>query len=339
MAIDITDAKELTLAINKNVAPGRFLTSFFKKLTHNTKDVLIDFVEGSQTLAPYIRDGQESTISNRGGYLTRSVHCYDISLKRKTNAFDALKRLPGEAVAVANAKNPSERCAELAARDMSELQGKVYRTIEKKISDALFTGSLDITDAAGNVIETVNLGMKDSHKLSKAWSSNGYKKIGSDIDAAAVLVARDSGLTATDVIFDSESYATASENDAFIKELDTRFVNNGALNNTVERNGLGARFMGMYKGMRVWRYDEVFKAADGNVYGIIPQNKVVVLSADLQATLHFGIAGDVEHGFFEGEFMADTWYEKDPSCQWIRVRSAPLPIIEQIDGVAVITVS
>lgn len=336
--IDITDAKELTLAVNNNLEPSRFLASFFKTLTHNTKDVMIDFVEGSQKLAPYIRDGQESTITNRDGYATRSVHCYDISLKRRTTAFDCLKRLPGEAPVVASAMSPEERAAELAGRDMAELQGRIRRSEEKLISDAMFTGKVSIKDAAGKEIDSVDLGLDASHKLSKAWTTSNYKGITSDIEEAATKVAEDSGLTATDVIFGSSAADTAFKNDFFLKQLDTK--NLAGIAATVNlRVNRGARLVGVVGGLRIWRYDEIYKDATNTTQKIIPASGVVVLADQLQATLHYGVAGDIKNGFFEGQFAADTWYEDDPPVQWLRVRSAPLPIIEQIAGVATITVS
>lgn len=336
--IDITDAKELTLAVNNNLKPSRFLASFFKTLTHDTKDVMIDFVEGSQKLAPYIRDGQESTITNRDGYATRSVHCYDISLKRRTTAFDCLKRLPGEAPVVASAKSPEERAAELAGRDMAELQGRIRRSEEKLISDAMFTGKVSIKDAAGKEIDSVDLGLAASHKLSKAWTTANYKGITSDIEEAATKVAEDSGLTATDVILGSIAADTAFKNDFFMKQLDTK--NLAGIAATVNlRVNRGARLVGVVGGLRIWRYDEIYKDASNTTQKIIPASGVVVLADQLQATLHYGVAGDIKNGFFEGQFAADTWYEDDPPVQLLRVRSAPLPIIEQIAGVATITVS
>lgn len=336
--IDITDAKELTLAVNNNLEPSRFLASFFKTLTHNTKDVMIDFVEGSQKLAPYIRDGQESTITNRDGYATRSVHCYDISLKRRTTAFDCLKRLPGEAPVVASAKSPEERAAELAGRDMAELQGRIRRSEEKLISDAMFTGKVSIKDAAGKEIDSVDLGLAASHKLSKAWTTANYKGITSDIEEAATKISEDSGLTATDVILGSSAADIAFKNDFFMKQLDTK--NLAGIAATVNlRVNRGARLVGVVGGLRIWRYDEIYKDASNTTQKIIPASGVVVLADQLQATLHYGVAGDIKNGFFEGQFAADTWYEDDPSVQWLRVRSAPLPIIEQIAGVATITVS
>lgn len=336
--IDITDAKELTRQINNNLQPNRFLASFFTTLTHNTKDVMIDFVEGSQKLAPYIRDGQESTITNRDGYATRSVHCYDISLKRRTTAFDCLKRLPGEAPIVANAVSPEDRASELAARDMNELQGRIRRSVEKLISDAMFTGKVFIKDVAGKEIDSVDLGLDDSHKLTKAWSTSNYKGVVSDLEEAATKVAEDSGLTATDVILGSSAADTASKNDFFLKQLDTKNLAGVAATVNLRVNR-GARLVGTVGGLRIWRYDEIFKDASNTKHSIIPADGVVVLADQLQATLHYGIAGDIENGFFEGEFAADTWFEKDPPVQWLRVRSAPLPIIEQIAGIATIKVS
>ena len=288
--IDITDAKELTLAVNNNLEPSRFLASFFKTLTHNTKDVMIDFVEGSQKLAPYIRDGQESTITNRDGYATRSVHCYDISLKRRTTAFDCLKRLPGEAPVVASAKSPEERAAELAGRDMAELQGRIRRSEEKLISDAMFTGKVSIKDAAGKEIDSVDLGLAASHKLSKAWTPANYKGITSDIEEAATKVAEDSGLTATDVILGSTAADTAFKNDFFMKQLDTKNLAGVAATVNLRVNR-GARLVGMVGGLRIWRYDEIYKDASNTTQKIIPASGVVVLADQLQATLHYGVAG------------------------------------------------
>lgn len=337
--IDITNAAELTLRVNNNLPPKRFLSTFFRTLTHNTKDVMIDFVEGSQTLAPFIRDGEAATISNRGGFSTRSVHCYDIAIKRITTAFDCLKRMPGEAPAVANAISPNVRASNLVAMDLADLIGKVNRTTEKCVSDALFNGVVNITDVNGNVIDTINLGAKATHNdtTSKGWATSNYKGIVKDIDEAAVLIAQDSGLTATDVILGSAAANAAMQNDHFLKLLDTKNLNAGAVELTTKLQGNGARLLGMVNGMRVWRYDEIFKDASGNVNSIVPANKVLVLSADLAATLHYGVTGDIENGFFEGVSSASTWYEKDPSAQWLRVRSAPLPVIEQIDGVCVFT--
>lgn len=336
--IDITDAKELTLAINNNLEPNRFLASFFTTLTHNTKDVMIDFVEGTQKLAPFIRDGQEATVSNRGGFNTRNVHCYDIALKRRTTAFDALKRAPGEAPVVASAMNPQQRAAMLAGRDMRELQGSVRRTIEKLISDELFTGVVNIKDANGSTIDSIDLGLDASHKLTKAWSTSNYKAIVSDLEEAATKIAEDSGLTASDVILGSSAADTAFKNDFFMKQLDTKNLENISASVSL-RVGRGARLVGTVGGLRIWRYDEIFKDASNQTQKIIPASGVVVLSDAMQATLHYGVAGDIENGFVEGEFAADTWYEKDPPVQWLRVRSAPLPVIEQISGVATITVS
>lgn len=348
-AIDITDARELTKVVNNNLAPHRFLTSFFQVQTHNTKDVLIDFVEGSTTIAPYIRDGAESTISNRGGYSSRNIHCYDISLKRRTTAFDALKRLPGEAPIVEGAKSPSERCAELVASDLRDLQNVVNRSIEKAVSDSIFTGSLSIKDADGKVIDSLTLGLKDSHnKIKDApatptgtdkldWSSTSTAiSILGDIEDMASLIGQDSGLTATDIIVGSDVAKTILGNEKFLKNLDTKYLDAGSLEIAPMQNR-GARLLGLVGGLRLWRYDEIYKEGS-TTSPMVPAKKLVVLSNELKATLHYGVAGDIENGFYEGEFAVSTWYEKDPSVQWLRVRSAPLPVIEQIDGLVVASI-
>jgi len=337
--IDITHSAELTRQINNHLPPKRFLSSFLRPLTHNTKDVMIDFVNGSQTLAPFVRDGEASTVSNRSGFATRSVHCYDIPIKRITTALDCLKRMPGEAPVVANAISPEARASKLIAADMEDLMNKVNKTTEKLVSDAMFNGVVNITDVNGATIDTINLGAKATHNNanSKGWNGATYKGIVKDIDDAAVLIAQDSGLTATDVIMGSTAAGYAMQNEFFLKQLDTKNLNIGNAEMTVRLQGNGARLVGVINGLRVWRYDEIYKDSSNQVQTMVPANKVLVLSADMAATLHYGVTGDLENGFFEGVSSASTWYEKDPSAQWLRVRSAPLPVIEQIDGLAVFT--
>ena len=337
--VDITDAKELTLAVNNNVMPKRFLASFFTTVTHQTRDVMIDFVEGSQKLAPFVRDGDKATEAKRGDFKTRFVHCYGIELTRRTSAFEALKRLPGEPAVVVSGLSPAARAAELAGRDLKDLKGMTYRTIEKIIADGFFNGSYDITDAAGNKIDSIDFGRDAALSLSKTWSGTSYKSIDSDLDAAAVLVGQYSGLTATDIVMGSEAAKIALENDAFLKKLDTKNLDGLRASLTVTADARGARLIGSVGGMRVWRYDEIYKDASGNIQNIVPKNKVLVLSEDLQATLHQGVVGDNDIGWFEGEFCADTWHEKNPAVDYLRVRSAPLPVIEQINASCVITVA
>lgn len=339
MPIDITTASELTLAVNNDTSPRRFLTSFFKPLDHNTRDIMIDFVEGSQKLAPFVRDGDSATVSHRGGYKSRFVHAYGIELKRPTRAFDCLKRLPGEVPVSGKAVKPEVRAAELAGRDLKELKGKVYRTIEKIVSDSFFNGKFDITDKDGKVIDSVDLGRSASHSISKTWSTSGYKAIDTDLELMASLINEDSGLTATDAIVGKEAYAKMMQNADFLKKLDTKNLDGVRATMNFKMEGNGARLVGSVGSIRIWRYDEVFKDASNNKVAMVPADKVLMLSDAMQATLHRGIVGDNDIGWFEGEFAADTWYEKDPSVQWLRLRSAPLPICEQIDATCIATIS
>lgn len=211
-------------------------------------------------------------------------------------------------------QSPPTNASELLGNDLFDLMKKVYKTTEKNVSDAMFNGVVNITDVNGNVIDTINLGAKATHNdsTSKGWETASYKGIVKDLDKAAVLIAQDSGLTATDVILGSAAANAAMQNDHFLKMLDTKNLNAGNVELTTKLQGNGARLLGMVNGMRVWRYDEIYKDAMGNVNSIVPANKVLVLSADLAATLHYGVTGDVENGFFEGEASSSTWYEKDP---------------------------
>ncbi len=119
--------------------------------------------------------------------------------------------------------------------------------------------------------------------------------------------------------------------------LDVRNLNSGAL--TLDLTvGNGARFLGFLGGLRIWRYDEMFADNSGNVSPIVPANKVLVLSKDIRATVHYGLINDVQGGKFAAKMFSKTWEQDDPSVNWLCVKSSPLPVIEQADGFAVATV-
>lgn len=339
---DITTPVELTNALIENMPPSRFLTAnFFGEQVHGTEMVGVDIVKGTRKIAPYVARNGESVASHRDEYTTRFFNTHSISLKRPTDAIDMFKRAPGEGIVYAgSARNPAEAAAEILGRDQSELANMVLRTIEKYAADAFFDGNVTIKDVNGNELDEIDFGVKDTHYVTKTgtalWTGTAADICG-DLEDLATLVARDSGLTATDAILGSKAAAALLKNEKVQKLLDIRSINAGILNVDLVV-GNGARFLGNLGGLRIWRSDEVFADNDGKVTPIVPANKVLVLSKDIRATVHYGLVNDVQGGKFAAKMFSKTWEQDDPSVNWLCVKSSPLPVIEQADGFAVATV-
>lgn len=342
MEFDITSPVELTNALLQNMPVKRFFTErFFGEEIHGTETIGVDIVKGTQKIAPFVGKLSEASTSLRDNFTTKFFPTYNIALKRPTNAVDMFKRAAGGDITfVGGSSDPSERATALLQRDQAELANMVNRTIEKYAADALLNGEVAIKDDAGNTLDTISFGRSESHMLSTGditavWN-NGSAKIVDDIDNMAALVAQDAGITATDVVLGSAAAQAFLADSKVAKVLDTRNLNSGVVDLNLKVTG-GARFLGFLGGLRVWRYDEVYNNA-GTVTPIMPAKKVLVIGESIRATVHYGLINDVKGGKFATKMFSKTWEQEDPSIQWLLVRSAPLPVVEQADGVVCATV-
>lgn len=341
MEFDITSPVELTNALLQNMPVKRFFTErFFGEQVHGTETIGVDIVKGTQKIAPFVSKLAEASTSIRDNFVTKSFPTYNIALKRPTNAVDMFKREPGGNITfIGGPSNPAERAAALLARDQQELATMVQRTIEKYAADALLDGQVAIKDEAGNTLDTISFGRDASHTIGTGditvWN-NGSAKIVDNIDDWAGLVAQDAGITATDVVLGSLAAQAFLADSKVAKVLDTRNLNSGVVDLNLKVTG-GARFLGFLGGLRVWRYDEVWNNG-GTITPIMPAKKVLVLGESLRATVHYGLINDVKGGQFATKMFSKTWEQDDPSIQWLLVRSAPLPVVEQADGVVCATV-
>lgn len=332
MELDLTSPITLTEKLNENLPPKRFFTeNFFGEQIHGTVGVGVDIIKGSTKIAPYGARGEAATVATREGFVTKTFNTYSISLKRPTSAIDLFKRAPGESVTYVGQRNAQDAAVEMMARDQAELANMVNRAIEKYAVDALVNGSLTILG------DTIDFGVDGTHKptLQTKWAKNAGDPLG-DIEDWAALIAKDSGLTATDLVMASDVKKVLFSNADFLKALDTRMLNAGQATLDL-KVGRGARFLGMVGGIRLWVYDEVYNN-NGTVTSIMPAKKVILISEDIRATVHYGLIDDVQGGKFAAKMFSKTWEQDDPSIQWVGVKSAPLPVIEQAGGYVVATV-
>ncbi len=332
--MDIQNPVELTEALNEHLPPQRFFTSqFFGEQVHGTIGVMVDIVKGTTKIAPYGHRGAEATVAYREGYESKTFNTCPINLKRPTDSVDMLKRMPGEAVTYIGNRNAEAAAVALMAHDQAELANMVNRAIEKYAIDALVNGSLSV---AG---ETIDFGVKQTHKVTKTgtakWDGNAAKILG-DLEDWQGLIAQDSGLTGTDLILGKTARKAFMENADVKKDLDIR--NLDGVNLKIDLMiGRGARYLGNLGGLRVWAYDEVYDNA-GTPTAMVPDAKAILISKDIRATVHYGAIDDVQGGRFATKMFSKTWATEDPSVQWVCVKSAPLPVIEQADGYVVATV-
>ena len=333
---DFMNVATLTKQVNNNLPAKRFLSSFFQPVLLKTLNAELDTVEGSRVIAPFKREGAKRTVTKRGGYTKRPFHCYEISLERSTGAMDVFKAQPGEPSTVVDPMDPNDRQAYILGQDSLDLNNRINRTIETICSKALFDGKYDILDEDNKKIDGIDFGCKSSHKITKAgenlWTGNQADVIG-DLAALDTIVNEDSGLTVADKIFGSTAWNAARNNEKFMKDFDRLHVTGNSLDLAAGRNNLGARLVGFHNGCRIWVYDEIYKVGNDKV-NFVPKDKVLAIGEGIAAKLYFGCVGNVKDGWFMGERFAKTFYDEDDEEQKLIVKSRPLAVLQQADGIA-----
>ncbi len=333
---DFKNVATLTKQVNNNLPVKRFLSSFFQPVHLKTIEAQLDTVEGSSTLAPFKREGAPNTQTKRGGYTSRPFHCYEISLERPTTAFDVFKAQPGEPAIVNDPMDPNDRQAYIMGQDTTDLSRKIDRTIEMLCSKTLFDGSYDILDEDRKKIDSINFSMKSSHKITKTgdylWGGASADIIG-DLEDLDIVVNEDSGLSVADKVFGSAAWKAARNNEKFMKDFDRLHVEGNNMNLASRENDFGARLVGYHNGSRIWVFNDTYKSGSEKV-NFVPKDKVLAIGQGVAAKLYYGCVGTPKDGWFMGERFAKTRYDEETETQLLVMKSRPLPVLQQPDGIA-----
>lgn len=342
MAFDLTLASNLTGLVNQNLPRKPFLANkFFGVKLHDTLQIGIDIIAGSKTLAPFRKIGKESTVVNSDSIVTKWFGPNQISLKIPTTAFDAAKRAAGMQISYADGiKTPEERVAFKLAQDQVKLTNMIYGTIEKMCAEALSTGVVHNYDVNGNLIETFDIGMNESHQVTlganKKWNTEGGTPL-EDIDEWCATVSEDSGLDVGAVVMGKDAAKALRTNELVLKQLTANNAIYGNVKPEMPKDG--AQFIGYTaSGVELWVCNETYRDSAGTAQPMIAANKVVVIGRGVAADVHFGMIEDRKAGNFVGEVFSKTWEEEDPSVQWLKCASAPLAYVAQADGILYATV-
>lgn len=342
---DIFSSTSITEALNNRLPAKRFLAkTFFTPRIWSTSTVLLDTVDGGRSLAPFIRPEQAGSTIKGLNITAKAFTPAQINIHTRTSAVEAFKRAAGEKVTYASGEARSAEAAfgEQIARDQEALLDSAYRTIERMCSEALFGGKVNLYDEAGSIIDFVDEGIKNSHNVTlsgaKAWNASSTDPI-ADLRAWKRLVAKDSGLTARDVVMGSNAYDSFIQNESVQNYLDKRHLNLGDVTPNFDLEEDGATYMGSVEGLKIWVYDEWYNdPATKTDAPVVPADKVCVLSRNLRAETHYAKVQDVDAGDVIGEFFSRIYSEPDGSARYVQLRSAPLSVVEQIDGLVVASV-
>ena len=333
---DYMNVATLTKQVNNNLPAKRFLSSFFQVVTLKTVNAELDTVEGTHLVAPFKREGGKRTITKRAGYTKRPFHCYEIALERPTDAFDVFKAQPGEPSVLIDPMDANQRQSYILGNDTADLNNRINRTIEMLCSKALFEAGYSILDEDGKEIDKISFDVKSSHKITRTgtavWGGDAGDVIG-DLAKLDNVVGEDSGLVVADKIFGTAAWTAARKDKEFMKDFDRIHVTGNSLDLGGGVNSFGAKLVGYHNGSRIWTYEDTYEVNNNKVY-MVPKDKVLAIGENLAAKLYFGCVGNVKDGWFRAERFAKTYYDEDDEVQKLIMKSRPLPVLQQPNGIA-----
>lgn len=301
--------------------------------TSTTEYVDIDVMVGSRKMAAFVNPLGKSKIDQRVDGTTQSIKPPYLKPGRTINAADLQRRFQGE-----DPFNPmplDQKLELLTLKDLADLRDYVNRREEWMIAKQLTTGAMTLSGEG--ISATITLPMLATHKLANTdLIANGWDQANSnplkDFSKIRRVIAKDSGLTATEVIFGATAWDLFESHTEVKAALNIWNSMPGQLTPTAPM--VGAVYQGRIKGLDLWTYDEWYiDDQTGAEDPMISDKKIVVISPALRAIRKYGAIMDLR-SLVAVPFFPKVWEEEDPSVRYVVGQSAPMPIIVQVNGFA-----
>jgi len=258
-----------------------FLAAKFRSPAENfflTEDVEVDLVRSEEDVAVVITDLSQSSRSTSADIYTNKRFTPPIySLEFAINSFDLLKRVPGS--------NPFEdpQFQLTASRrfldNMRKVQAMIFRSIEQQASQVLQTGKLDLKDAAGVTLYSVDFKPKTTHFVTAGTAWNASADIVGDITSMCNVIRDDGKEVPNEMNMGEASFEAMISDTAIQARLDNRRIDSGDIRRmTIVASGgqfRGTLDMGNFT-LDVWTYAGRFNSAAGVKTRYIDDNKVII---------------------------------------------------------------
>ncbi len=275
----------------------------------STEDVLVDYKDGENKLAPFVAPRKGGVTVLRDGYTTERYTPPYIAPRRPLTADDLSKRGFGEALF--SKLTPAQREGALAMKDMDEMGQMISRREEAMAADTLFTNGCvmrHIIDDTGKYEEKEIRFYEGASNPAQYTPSTKWNATGADIiaDCAAVCaLLQDKGLPATDLVVAPDVAVDILNDDAIKELLDLRNYNIGGIDPQPLPNGatrLG-RLNCQGTMLDVIVYRDKYTNDSGVATQYIPAGKAVITAPGCGRTM-YGAVTQLEQS--DGQFHTYT---------------------------------
>lgn len=353
---DASTIRMLQMYMEEASAP-LFLAGFFKtppRNIHTTEKVEIDIVRDDEEIAIVVQDLSTGARLNESTLYTNKGFTPPIfKEKAAIHAFTQIERRAG--VDPFQDPNYAANAAEESFTLFRKLERKIRRSIELMAAQVLQTGTVTLSDDAGNALYTLDFQAKATHMktVSTTWALNGLTGDPlADLSDLGDVVRQDGKHDPTDLIFGKSAWQRFIANTKVKEQLDNRRFEVGRIAPT--SRGQGATYRGTiwidHYEYRLWMYSGFYKdPVSENPTPYVLTDNVIMLSETGRLDLSFGaiprIVGpesralpflptrisDGERGI---DITPNAWFSPDGENLFVQAGTRPLTIPTAIDTFA-----
>lgn len=332
--LDYTQTAVLLAAYEQKKKPTTFLKSryFPDGTTFGTDEVLVEYKDGNQKIAPFVAPEVGGKVVKRNGYSVKAYQPAFIAPKRALTV-DALKK-KGFGEAYYNQLSPAERALAITADDLAEMDEMIVRREEAMCAEVLQTNALTMNHYTDDnkLYETKNIAYYDGEANPAVYATNfSWDTAEADILADCKEIAmmlKKRGLAATDVILGTQAADALLSNEKIQKLLDNRNYNIGVIDPTEQFDD--AVFIGQLNcyghKLNFIQYAGTYEAEDGTIKDYINPTDIIVTAPGCGQT-NYGAITQIDYG--QADFTTHVakrvpLYEVEKQVKSVALRTAPL---------------
>lgn len=332
--IDIFDTLYLLgMAQELNPVPSFFKDRYFgDEETFSQDKVLIEFMNGSSKMVPFIDPKVGDIPVNREGYELYEFAPSLIAPSRILTLDDLAKRGFGEPLLSGSTK--AERARAIQFRDLEDLGRRIGRREEWMAAQTMINNGFDMAEYidAQTVGKTIPVRFYDTNGSNPAavtvtpWTTWAGAK--ADITQMCDDLT-ERGLAASDLVLGATTWSKLSAMTGFYQDLDTKNIDMGVIRASIA--GTGVSYMGRLNidgyNLDVFVAREKYKDASNVAQDYFPATSAMVTAPGCGKTAYGAVTqidfGSSEFATYEGKRIPKLVVEQNNDIRKIRLASRP----------------
>ena len=340
MSFDITNTHHLLAAYEQATPVSSFLRDRYFPCNpatdvFSTDDVIMEYKNGTQKMAPFVAPRVGGKTVLRDGYKMERYEPPFIAPKRPLTLDDLAKKGFGEAI-YANL-TPEQRQGAIVTKDMTEMDEMITRREEAMAAEVMTTGALVMKHYGDNATDFEEKhiqyfeGAKNTaaYTVAAAWGKDA--DIYGDL-AGMVTFAQQSGLRVSELVVAANVVPVILNNATIQKYLDIKGYEMGHIQPR-ELNAAGAAYIGTLNVNGVMvdiiSYGAQYQADDGTMTAFIPNNTVVLTAPAAGRTAYGAVTqleDDEQFHTYGGKRVPKYTSNKAADIRTLRLAARPLMI-------------